>query len=792
VKKVFMNLFLRFIPIVFFLFYNSYVYSQELTEAQIKASYIYNFAININWPNFNEIDTFKIAILGENTQLYDNLKLMKKSKTIKGKPIEIIYNNDFEKVLSSSSQIVYVCHSNLDYLSDYFWFFIEKHSLIITDGADRIIYTMINFYKKGDKILFVINEQNIESAGLEVNKELLILGGSNIDIYRIFKEMEEERIILEEKLKGQTRKIDSLSKIISLQKGIIDSLNFLIKFRQKKINQLEVDLSRLNQQLYVSKKILDSLQNIIIEKENYLILKDKEINKKYEQIEKLRTDIKFQYQIYRELRENIEKKKLLLERQEQILSQYQKKLLIEKKRNYFFIAYSILTIIIFLIIFLSFKTIKRKNKQLEAANRLIYNQAEELKVVNDELEKVSLAASKADNVIYLLSAYGTIEWVNSAVETKYFFNKAEIIGKKLYELTTVSSEQIVKFIEQCRTKKETVIYEVYFKKRDGSYIWVQTTLTPVVSNNGEVNRIIALDSDITKVKLAAYEIEKKNEELMLQQEILLRQKEQIESQNKIINSSIEYANNIQSSIMPSDGFIRSLVKDYFLIFRPLQIVSGDFYWMAEDDENKDIFYTAVIDCTGHGVPGAFMSLVAERLLHEIIFMKNIKKPSDILINLDEMIVKVLGTSNNKEKTLAGLDIILLKVLKKQKRFDIIFAGAKRPLVYYIPGENDIEYIKTERISVGQDLFQRSSKKVFSDYHIEVPQGTIFYLFTDGITDQYCKFLKKKIGTKRLLNIISEMKNEDLLRQKFSLETYLNYCLKDEEQRDDITFWAIKF
>ena len=787
-----MNLFLRFIPIVFFLFYNSYVYSQELTEAQIKASYIYNFAININWPNFNEIDTFKIAILGENTQLYDNLKLMKKSKTIKGKPIEIIYNNDFEKVLSSSSQIVYVCHSNLDYLSDYFWFFIEKHSLIITDGADRIIYTMINFYKKGDKILFVINEQNIESAGLEVNKELLILGGSNIDIYRIFKEMEEERIILEEKLKGQTRKIDSLSKIISLQKGIIDSLNFLIKFRQKKINQLEVDLSRLNQQLYVSKKILDSLQNIIIEKENYLILKDKEINKKYEQIEKLRTDIKFQYQIYRELRENIEKKKLLLERQEQILSQYQKKLLIEKKRNYFFIAYSILTIIIFLIIFLSFKTIKRKNKQLEEANRLIYNQAEELKVVNDELEKVSLAASKADNVIYLLSAYGTIEWVNSAVETKYFFNKAEIIGKKLYELTTVSSEQIVKFIEQCRTKKETVIYEVYFKKRDGSYIWVQTTLTPVVSNNGEVNRIIALDSDITKVKLAAYEIEKKNEQLMLQQEILLRQKEQIESQNKIINSSIEYANNIQSSIMPSDGFIRSLVKDYFLIFRPLQIVSGDFYWMAEDDENKDIFYTAVIDCTGHGVPGAFMSLVAERLLHEIIFMKNIKKPSDILINLDEMIVKVLGTSNNKEKTLAGLDIILLKVLKKQKRFDIIFAGAKRPLVYYIPGENDIEYIKTERISVGQDLFQRSSKKVFSDYHIEVPQGTIFYLFTDGITDQYCKFLKKKIGTKRLLNIISEMKNEDLLRQKFSLETYLNYCLKDEEQRDDITFWAIKF
>ena len=787
-----MNLFLRFIPIVFFLFYNSYVYSQELTEAQIKASYIYNFAININWPNFNEIDTFKIAILGENTQLYDNLKLMKKSKTIKGKPIEIIYTNDFEKVLSSFSQIVYVCHSNLDYLSDYFWFFIEKHSLIITDGADRIIYTMINFYKKGDKILFVINEQNIESAGLEVNKELLILGGSNIDIYRIFKEMEEERIILEEKLKGQTRKIDSLSKIISLQKGIIDSLNFLIKFRQKKINQLEVDLSRLNQQLYVSKKILDSLQNIIIEKENYLILKDKEINKKYEQIEKLRTDIKFQYQIYRELRENIEKKKLLLERQEQILSQYQKKLLIEKKRNYFFIAYSILTIIIFLIIFLSFKTIKRKNKQLEAANRLIYNQAEELKVVNDELEKVSLAASKADNVIYLLSAYGTIEWVNSAVETKYFFNKAEIIGKKLYELTTVSSEQIVKFIEQCRTKKETVIYEVYFKKRDGSYIWVQTTLTPVVSNNGEVNRIIALDSDITKVKLAAYEIEKKNEQLMLQQEILLRQKEQIESQNKIINSSIEYANNIQSSIMPSDGFIRSLVKDYFLIFRPLQIVSGDFYWMAEDDENKDIFYTAVIDCTGHGVPGAFMSLVAERLLHEIIFMKNIKKPSDILINLDEMIVKVLGTSNNKEKTLAGLDIILLKVLKKQKRFDIIFAGAKRPLVYYIPGENDIEYIKTERISVGQDLFQRSSKKVFSDYHIEVPQGTIFYLFTDGITDQYCKFLKKKIGTKRLLNIISEMKNEDLLRQKFSLETYLNYCLKDEEQRDDITFWAIKF
>ncbi len=786
--KLLFNFIVIFLAIIIF---SKSTYSQQLTEAQIEASYIYNFAININWPNINEIDTFKIAILGQNKELFDNLNLIKKSKIIHGKPLDVLQSDDLDQILSRHPQIVYVAPDLNPRLHDFYWKLSEYPILIVTDEAQKLIYSMINFYKKEGRVYFILNEQNAKASGLTVNRELLVLGGSQLDIYNVYKEMEHESQLLRQQLAFQQARLDSLSVIIDSQINIIKLQKRDIQERQKQISSLQSQLEKMKEDFIFERRTLDSLRAVISERERYLIAKNEEIAGKQKQIQELKKGIDAQRQIYNDLLKNIELKRQQLVQKEHELNQYQQRVIAQRRSIFALVLLAALFVFIILGIYFTLKTIKEKNRQLEEANRLITNQAEELKVVNYELEKVSLAASKADNVIYILTPYGTIEWVNDAVETKYRFKKHEIIGKKIYEIITLAPEQIIKFLEKCRTEKQPVIFDNYFKKGDGSYIWAQTTLTPVIGPDGQVTRIIALDSDITKIKLATYEIEKKNEELVAQHEILANQKEQIENQNNIIRSSIDYARIIQRSIMPKDEYIRSLAKDYFLIFRPLQTVSGDFYWIVQEEEDHNVFYTAIVDCTGHGVPGAFMSLISERLLDEIIFMKDIKQPSAVLTEMDRMIVDILGNSD-EEDTLAGLDMILLRIKRQpDKTFEITFSGAKRPLVYYIPGQKDIEFIKTDRFSIGQDLFKREKIKTFTDYTIEVPENTILYMFTDGITDQYCSFIKKKIGTLRLLDLIREMKDKRLAKQKETLVTYLDYCMKDEEQRDDITFWALQ-
>ncbi len=782
-----------FIAIFFNLFVSNFVvYSQpQLTESQIKASYIYNFAINTTWPNISKIDTFTIAILGQNDELFNNLNLVKKNKIIHDKPIEIIQSYDIDNIIKHNPQIVYISSVLNANLHNYYWKLSKYPILIVTDRAEKLIYTMINFYKRQERLYFVINEQNTKAAGLEVNRELLVLGGSQLDIYKIYKQMEEETHQLRKKLLHSQKLFDSLSVVIDSQLNTISAQQQIIHESQNKIKNLLEKLDAMRKDYTAEKEALDSLKHAIKEREIYLANRNTEITEKEQKIKQLKDNIATQRQIYNDLLRNIRIKKQQLNRKEQELNNYQKRFLAQRKSIYALSFLIISFIVTISFIYIMLKKNRQKNKQLEEANRLITSQAEELKVVNHELEKVSLAASKVDNVIYILTPYGTIEWVNDAVVTKYHFKKSEIIGKKLYKIISLSPEQIIKFLEKSRLEKKPIVFDNYFKKGDGSYIWVQTTFTPILNKEGQVERIIALDSDITKIKLATYEIEKKNEELLAQHEILTKQKEQIESQNNIISSSIDYALIIQRSIMPKQEVMKKYLNDYFLIFRPLQTVSGDFYWMSGENDDYNTFYASVIDCTGHGVPGAFMSLISERLLDEIIFMKDIKMPSNIISELDKMIIDILGTTDDNEDTLAGLDIILIKVQKQQGKYKITFAGAKRPMVYYVPGQEDIEFIKTDRFSVGQDLFKREKRKIFTDYTVEVPEGTVIYMYTDGVTDQYCSFLRKKIGTYRLLDIIREFKDLPLSKQNETLITYLDYCMKDEEQRDDITFWALK-
>jgi len=430
--------------------------------------------------------------------------------------------------------------------------------------------------------------------------------------------------------------------------------------------------------------------------------------------------------------------------------------------------------------------LKKKNVEINAQKEEIENKSLQLTEVNTELEKLSIVASKTQNAISILDKDGNFEWVNYGFTKLYGYTLQLLINEKDENIKNVSANSnIEEIIERCTNNKETITYESINTTRSGEKIWIQTTLTPILDNENNISKIVAIDAEITKLKEQEREIRQKNEELNQQKDELYEQKEEIELINKQINSSIKYAKTIQNSILP---LIKNIEKDFdtFVIFKPKAIVSGDFYWYTKISDKE--FYFAAVDCTGHGVPGAFMSLIGSRILSSIILDKNIKDPKTILEMLNKEVIKALKqdqTDNND-----GMDLCFCKVIKSRiNDYEIIFTGAKRPLFYYQKTEKQINTLKADRKSIGG--IRKKTEINFTNQVIYLAKNDIIYLSTDGIIDQNAEN-RKRFGTSNFTNLLDEIKDFDLEKQKTLIEDSIEIFQKQEEQRDDITLFAIKF
>jgi len=474
-------------------------------------------------------------------------------------------------------------------------------------------------------------------------------------------------------------------------------------------------------------------------------------------------------------------------------------------------AYICYVIIAVLIVFglIKFQTrrLKQQNIDLERIVKErtaeIQLQKEEIEGQARELEKLSIVASETDNAVVIANAKGDFEWINAGFTRLYGYNFEEMIkalGKNL--VAASSNPNIKELIDDCINNKSTVIYESKTSSKDGKLGWTQTTITPIVNKNGEVTKLIAIDSDISKLKQAEQEILQKNEEIMLQKEMLEQQNEEIttqrdeleiqnskiEFQNEQIKASINYAKTIQNAILPISSNIQKYF-DHFILFRPKDIVSGDFYWFSKNkNAEKSYFFVAVVDCTGHGVPGAFMSMIANSLLSEIINELKIYSPKEILTEIDKNIRKSL----KQEQTLNmdGMDMCLARIEKiSDTNFEIIYCGAKRPLYYYDFEISEMLSLKADRKSIGGTHIRYNITE-FSNQTINIKKDSIIYLTSDGYIDQN-DFERKKIGTSRFLEVVKSSVNLTLAEQKKTLENKLDEWQKNTEQRDDITVIGLK-
>lgn len=261
------------------------------------------------------------------------------------------------------------------------------------------------------------------------------------------------------------------------------------------------------------------------------------------------------------------------------------------------------------------------------------------------------------------------------------------------------------------------------------------------------------------------------------------QKDEIELKNRDITDSINYAQRIQASILPSLRKLQSIFTGSFVYYSPRNIVSGDFYWFEVIPDTTK-FLMVCADSTGHGVPGAFMSIIGTTLLKDIFNRPDVHKPSDILTLLDNELKRTLNQDVDGERPNDGMDIIVCEI--DTQTYLARFASAMRPFIVYQNGEQ--LYFKGSRSSIGG---QMKEEKVFEDVELQLTKGDLIYMFSDGYPDQFGGPLGKKFKMVRLKNLLKDIHEKPMEEQYNYVKSNFDLWKGDLDQVDDILFMGIK-
>jgi PAS domain S-box-containing protein len=806
----------KFIYIILFLFTLSCnLKAQKYTDAQLKGAIIFKIINNVYWPNEDSLQNFNIFFFGGDNNFLKQIKNFKYLK-IRKKQIKITYSDAFFDLPPNTPQVIIVSKDREKDLNEIFSKIKGKPILLITDNAENQDLTMINLIQSEIGISFETNKKNIENQKLLISPKLLIIGGQIEEVRQLYKQQEQKLYQVRKQISSLLSDIEAKQQRIKKQQASIDSQMFLIKNQKKQIvnqnNSILKQKQQIQEQKFYLKKLLTSIeaQSDTLQNKKFQLANQKMIfNKQKQLLASQKAQMNESKKLYDSIKVQIDTQRNILNKQ---------KILIKLQKRGLVVAIIILSLLFILaiIIYRSYRMKKRINEELEQKNHLIKKQNEELKTqsevlknqseelktqaeelmaINTELEKLSIVASKTDNSVIIMYPNGEIEWVNESFINFY--------GEELYEQIFNSKINIKDFRdidemyfvteEYLKKKKSYNFIEKY--KNNNKEIWIQTSLTPILSKNNNIKRIIAVDTDITQTK--------KTEEILAQH-------------NRDIKQSITYASRIQGALLPQKIDLSQIFKDNFILYRPRDIVSGDFYWIGKKMD-KIIF--AAADCTGHGVPGAFMSMLGTSLLNSVTntiferYGEQFLKPGFILGRVRKMIIRLLHQQGTREFTDSkdGMDMALCVYSPKEKTLE--YAGANNSLYLIrqknIPSpeldkkimrtkenENFVLYeIKPDKMPVGISL--RSNEK-FTDKKFILMPNDLIYIFSDGFSDQFGGPDNRKFMSGNLKKLLLSIAHLPMNEQKDALDKELDYWLsfrkdsKHSGQTDDILIWGIRF
>jgi ligand-binding sensor domain-containing protein/serine phosphatase RsbU (regulator of sigma subunit) len=288
---------------------------------------------------------------------------------------------------------------------------------------------------------------------------------------------------------------------------------------------------------------------------------------------------------------------------------------------------------------------------------------------------------------------------------------------------------------------------------------------------------------IFRLRLANLRRAKERLELEVQKRTkeIERQRDEIEEKNKNITDSILYASRIQTAILPPEEFMSKTLPEHFILFKPRDIVSGDYYWMTQKGDETVI---AVADCTGHGVPGAFMSMLGVAFLNEIVNRAEELNASNILNELRENVKKSLRQTGKKDEAKEGMDIALCVLNQKKKCLQ--YAGAYNPL--YLLRNSELKQFKADRMPIG---IYYKEKESFTNHIVSLQESDVIYLFSDGYVDQFGGNNGKKFLHKQFKNLILDIHRKPMDEQRLALDITLEKWMGDYEQVDDILIMGFR-
>ncbi len=338
-----------------------------------------------------------------------------------------------------------------------------------------------------------------------------------------------------------------------------------------------------------------------------------------------------------------------------------------------------------------------------------------------------------------------------------------------YILAFIGGAGIIYLIVFLRTKNIKKAKQVLEKKVKERTLEVLEQKEEILQQKEEIQVIIE-------------EIKNQNKLLEETNVKILDHKNKLEQSNINITASIRYAKQIQDAILPPDDFIKKILPDYFIFYRPKDIISGDFYLIDKIDE---LIYIAAVDCTGHGVPGAFISIVGCNILNDALKEHNLDKPADILNDLNKGISEVFRKNYKETSVHDGMDIIYCNI--NPENLVLQYAGAYNPA--YIVRNKQLIELKTDRFPIGS-YFEDSQQK-YSNNEFQLQKNDFLYLFTDGFSDQFGGPKEKKFKYKQfkeLLVSVSHLKPDEQLEQ---LQRAFDKWKGNLEQIDDILVMGIR-
>lgn len=405
----------------------------------------------------------------------------------------------------------------------------------------------------------------------------------------------------------------------------------------------------------------------------------------------------------------------------------------------------------------------------------------EERIESQRKEYLSLINHIEDSVLVVDPESLLILNCNKSFINKFEYRFSKVINTPIVEFYVDNHRELVHgMINKCLLTGEKIEDRTIQFTANDQFYHVEIMMKPHTYFNREALLIVIKDisknlRNETKLKLYAEQLKYSNEHLKKLYEKLEKQSSQLSEVNQELIESITYAKRIQDAILPTTSAFQKLFAESFIFFRPKSIVSGDFYWLFKKD-NRII--VAVGDCTGHGVPGAFMSLIGFTLLNDIIRETNSCAPELILQKLNTQVVSTLQQKGVDFEARDGMDISIVSIDLDSDT--LCYAGANRNLYTVVNGE--LKVVSADRQAIGG---YREYHKAFTKHEVNYKEVSAIYMTTDGFADQFGGERHKKFSSKRLKSLLESNSSKDFKEQRKELGTTLKDWMKEDEQIDDI-------